>query len=93
MLSRNTKRWLGKINKIHSEDPIPCGNNNMNLFFYYGLDGWYKNLLDRATWGIYILSSPVGTSLTLKNIFGTNRGNDREVDGIITMLNSEKGII
>jgi hypothetical protein len=79
-----------RINKMHSEDPIPCGENNMNLFFYYGLDGWYKNALDRATGGSYILSSPAGSALALKNIFGTYRGNDREIDGIITILNSAK---
>jgi hypothetical protein len=79
-----------RINKMHNENHIPYGENNMNLFFYNGLDGWYKNALDRAIGGSYILSSPVGTTLTLKNFFGTYQGNAREVDGIITILNSAK---
>jgi hypothetical protein len=62
----------------------------MNLFFHYGLDRWYKKYLDRSTGQSYILSSPVGPALTIKNIFGTYRGNDRELDGIITILNSAK---
>jgi hypothetical protein len=78
---------------MHNENPIPYGENNMNLFFYNGLDGWYKNALDRAIGGSYILSSHVGTTLTLKNIFGAYQGNKKKVDGIITIRNSAKARI
>jgi hypothetical protein len=46
--------------------------------------------LNRPTGGSYILSSPAGSALALKNIFCTYRENDREIDGIITILNSAK---
>ena len=28
--------WV-RIHKIYSEDPNPCGEEKMNLYFYYGL--------------------------------------------------------
>jgi hypothetical protein len=49
--------WF-RLNHIHKEDPNPCEKEKMHLYFYYGLGPWYKNALDFASGGSFVLSSP-----------------------------------
>ena len=79
--------WF-RLHKMHSEDPEPCGEEKLNLYFYYGIEPWYKNALDLASGGSFVLSSPKGALLVIKNLFGTNIGKMREVEDINTLLTS-----
>ena len=79
--------WF-RLHKMHSKDPEPCGEEKLNLYFYYGVEPWYKNALDFASGGSFVLSSPKGASLVIKNLFGTNVGKMREVEDMNTLLTS-----
>ena len=35
--------------KPQIQNPEPCGEEKLNLYFYYGLEPWYKNALDFAS--------------------------------------------
>jgi hypothetical protein len=41
------------------------------LYFYYGLVPWYKNALDFASRGSFVLDSPEENSIVIKNLFET----------------------
>jgi hypothetical protein len=62
--------WF-RINKIHKEDPNPC-EEKLHLYYYNGLDPWYKSALDLASGGSFILISPTSASLVIKNLYGIN---------------------
>jgi hypothetical protein len=62
--------WV-RINRIHDEDSTPCEDEKLNLYFHYGLDPLYHNALDRATGGIFVLSTPSCAAITLRRIFGS----------------------
>jgi hypothetical protein len=38
----------------------------LHLYFYYGLSPWYKNALDFASGGSFVLSSPEENSTVIK---------------------------
>ena len=61
----------GRINKIQSEDPSPCSEENLQLYFYYGLEHWYQNALDVATGESFTLSTHIESERVLKNLFGS----------------------
>ena len=50
----------------HYEDPKPCEDDKLNLYFYYGIDPWYQNALDGATSGSFFLSTPPCAAMTLR---------------------------
>ena len=79
-----------RINRMRDEEPIPCNENHLNLYFYHGLDNWYKTVLDKATGGNYVLSSPAGSTLALINIFGTYQNNDKDTESFMSVLESAK---
>ena len=62
--------WI-RINRIHYEDPTPCEDEMLNLYFYYVIDPWYHNALDGATGGSFVLSTPSCAAMTLRRIFGS----------------------
>ena len=49
--------WF-RLNKIHSEDSDPCEKEKLHLYYYYGLELWYKKALDFASGGSFVLSPP-----------------------------------
>jgi hypothetical protein len=56
--------WV-RINKINSENPNACEKEKLHLYFYYGLAPWYKNALDFASGGSFVLSSPEENSIVI----------------------------
>jgi hypothetical protein len=46
------------------------GKEKLHLCFYYGLASWYKNSLDFASGGSFVLTSPEKNSIVIKNLFG-----------------------
>ena len=78
-----------RINKLSSEDPSPCDNENLLLYFYCGLDPWYQNALDIATWGSFTLSTHIESERVLKNLFGSFT-KTKEVEDIIHLLTATK---
>jgi hypothetical protein len=63
--------WF-RLNKIHSKDPNPFKKEKLHLYFYYGLAPWYKNALDFALRGSFMLSLPEQKLIVIKNLFGNN---------------------
>ena len=65
--------WV-RVNRINYENPTPLEDEELNLYFYYGIDPWYQNALDGATGGSFVLSPPHFAALTLKRFFGNFEG-------------------
>ena len=79
----------GRINKIQNEDLSPCSEENLQLYFYYGLEPWYQNALDVATGGSFTLSTHIESERVLKNLFGSFT-KTKEVEDIIHLLTATK---
>ena len=77
--------WV-RINRIHYEDPTPCEDEKLNLYFYYGIDPWYQNALDGATGGSFVLSTPPCAAMTLRRIFGSFVGSKKKVEDTTVAL-------
>jgi hypothetical protein len=48
--------WV-RINKMNNQSLNVYEKEKLHLYFYYGLSPWYKNALDFASGGSYVLSS------------------------------------
>ena len=77
--------WV-RINRMHYEDPTPCEDEKLNLYFYYGIDPWYQNALDGATGGSFVLSTPSCAAMTLRRIFGNFVGRKKKVEDTTVAL-------
>ena len=53
IFGESLKDVWGRINKLQNKDPSPCSDENLQLYFYYGLEPWYQNALDIATGGSF----------------------------------------
>jgi hypothetical protein len=43
----------------------------LQLYFYYGLAPWYKNVLDFTSGGFFVLASPEENYKVIKKVFGS----------------------
>ena len=77
--------WV-RINRMHYEDPTPCEDEKLNLYFYYGIDPWYQNALDGATGGSFVLSTPPFAAMTLRRIFGSFVGSKKKLEDTAVAL-------
>ena len=77
--------WV-RINRMHHEDPTPCENEKLDLYFYYGIDSWYQIALDGATSGCFVLSTPPCVAMTLRRIFGSFVGSKKKVEDTTVAL-------
>jgi hypothetical protein len=55
------------------------GKERLHLYFYYGLAHWYKNALDFASGGNFVLASPEENSIVIKNLFGSKVEENEEL--------------
>jgi hypothetical protein len=81
--------WF-RLNKMHGKDPNPCEKQKLHLYFYYGLAPWYKNALDFASGGSFVLSLQEENLIVIKNLFGTNIEKREELEDMTTILASIK---
>jgi hypothetical protein len=57
--------WV-QINKLNNQNSNVYGKDKLHLYFYYGLAPWYKNTLDFALEGSFVLASPEENSVVIK---------------------------
>jgi hypothetical protein len=57
--------WV-RINKMNNQRLNVYEKEKLHLYFYYGLSAWYKNALDFASGGSFVLSSPKKILQSLK---------------------------
>jgi hypothetical protein len=67
-----------RINRINYEESTTCEDEKLNPYLYYGLDPLYKNALDGAAGGSFVLSKPSCTAMTLRRIFGSFVGRKKK---------------
>jgi hypothetical protein len=75
---------LGLI-KMNNESSNTYGKEKLHLYFYYGLAPWYKNALDFASGGSFVLTSPKENSTIIKNLFGDKEENE-ELENMSNIL-------
>jgi hypothetical protein len=63
--------WF-RLTKFIVRTQTPCKKEKLHLYFYYGLVPWYKNALDFALRGSFMLSLPEQKLIIIKNLFGNN---------------------
>jgi hypothetical protein len=62
------------------------GKEKLHLYFYYGLAPWYKNALDFAFRGSFVLASLEENSTVIKNLFGNKVEENEELESMSTIL-------
>jgi hypothetical protein len=78
------------LNKINSKHPNPCEKEKLHLYLFIGLEPWYKNSLDFASGGSFVLALPEENSIVIKNLFGNNVEKKEELEDMNTILTSIK---
>jgi hypothetical protein len=76
--------WI-RSNKMNNQSLITYGKEKLHLYFYYGLAPWYKNALDFASGGSFVLTSPKENSAIIQNLFGDKEEN-KELESMSTIL-------
>ena len=68
---------------------FPLVEENLQLYFYCGLEPWYQNVLDIATGGSFTFLTHIESERVLKNLFGSFT-KSKEVEYIIHLLTATK---
>jgi hypothetical protein len=77
--------WV-RINKMNNQSLNVYENDKLHLYFHYGLSPWYKNALDFASRGSFVLSSPEENFTVIKNPFGNKGQENEELEDMSTVL-------
>jgi hypothetical protein len=77
---------LGLGQKINRQNLNACGKEKLHLYFYYGLVPWYKNALDFASGGIFVLAPLEENSIVIKTLFGSKVEENEELESMSTIF-------
>jgi hypothetical protein len=77
--------WV-RINKLNNQNSNVYGKEKLHLYFYYGLAPWYKNVVDFASVGSFVLALPEENYIVIKNLFGSKVEENEELESMSTIL-------